>query len=484
MTSILIDQCQVAPPPGGVTELTLPLTYFDHMWFIFNYMRRILFYKLSISKLDFVQNIIPSLKHSLSLALKHYTPLAGNIACPLDNTSGYPELRYVMGDSVSVTFSESDMDFDYLIGDHPRIAKDFYHFVPNKLEKRPKDASGVQLVPLLAIQVTLFPNIDISIGLSNPHAACDGNTMVKFIRTWVLLNKFDKNEECLTNEFIPFYDRSIIKDPYGQGRTIWDEMKQNMPEIGDMIVIPPLDQVRGTFIIRRDDIVKLKNLILIRRPNLSHVTSFTITCAWTCLIKSKSAIEEGMIDENVMEIFGCVAHCRSRLNPPLPQTYFGNCLVTIIAKAISRGDLVGKEGFNIAVEVIGEAIKKQMKDEELILNCDWYREFCVVDTKRTLSVSGSPKLNYYDVDFGWGKPKKVEFISIDSSDGVSMSISKYKDSDGDLEVGLSLPKTRMSAFAIIFTHGLSFCKNVSGSFENNFFNLCFCSSLIIPSVQL
>lgn len=53
-------------------------------------------------------------------------------------------------------------------------------------------------------------------------------------------------------------------------------------------------------------------------------------------------------------------------------------------------------------------------------------------------------------------PKKVEFISIDSSDGVSMSISKYKDSDGDLEVGLSLPKTRMSAFAIIFTHGLSF----------------------------
>ncbi|PHT35743.1 hypothetical protein CQW23_23443 [Capsicum baccatum] len=25
----LIEQCQVAPPPGGVPELTLPLTYFD-----------------------------------------------------------------------------------------------------------------------------------------------------------------------------------------------------------------------------------------------------------------------------------------------------------------------------------------------------------------------------------------------------------------------------------------------------------------------
>jgi len=62
----------------------------------------------------------------------------------------------------------------------------------------------------------------------------------------------------------------------------------------------------------------------------------------------------------------------------------------------------------------------------------------------------------YDVDFVWGRPEKIEIISIDNSSGISMSISKYKDSDGDLEVGLSLPKIRMSAFAAIFDHGLSF----------------------------
>ncbi|KAG5579232.1 hypothetical protein H5410_049859 [Solanum commersonii] len=455
MTSLLIEQCQVAPPPhGSVTELTLPLTYFDHRWFSFGYMRRILFYKLPISKLDFVQTIIPTLKHSLSLTLKHYTPLAGNIAHPL-NSSGYPELRYVAGDSVSVTFTETDMDFNHLIGNHHRNAKDFYPFIPQLAQ--PKDAPGVKLVPILAIQVTLFPNLGISVGFSNHHVACDGNTIVKFIRTWGLHNKFGGDEQCLENEFIPFYDRSVIKDPYEQGTIIWDEMKQNMPEIGDIIVTPPLDRVRGTFIIERDNIVKLKNLILSRRPNLSYVTSFTITCAyiWTCLIKSKFAIEEEMIDENVMEIFGCVADCRSRLNPPLPQSYFGNCLVTIASKA-SRVDLVGKEGFIIAVEVIGEAIKKQMKDEELILNCSWYREFCAANMKQTVTIAGSPKFNLYDVDFGWGRPEKIEFISIDNSSGISMSISKYKDSDGDLEVGLSLPKIRMSAFAAIFDHGLNF----------------------------
>nr|XP_025883531.1 malonyl-coenzyme:anthocyanin 5-O-glucoside-6'''-O-malonyltransferase [Solanum lycopersicum] len=450
----VIEQCQVAPPPGGATEVILPLTYFDHVWLGFRRMRRILFYKLSISKPDFVQNIIPPLKNSLSLTLKHYTPLVGNIACPL-NSSGYPELCYVTGDSVSDTFTETDMDFNHLIGNHPRNANDFYPFIPQLAQ--PKDAPGFKLVPVLAIQVTLFPNLGISIGFSNHHVACDGNIIVKFIRTWGLLNKLRGDEQCLANELIPFYDRSVIKDPYKQGTIIWDEMKQNMPEIGDIIVIPPLDRVRGTFIMERNNIVKLKNLILSRRPNLSYVTSFTITCAyiWTCLIKSKFAIEDEMIDEDVMEIFGCVADCRSRLNPPLPQSYFGNCLVTIASKA-SRVELVGKEGFITAVEVIGEAIKSQMKDVELILNCSWYREFCGINMKHTLSVSGSPKFNLYEVDFGWGRPEKIEIISIDNSSGISMSISKYKDSHGDLEVGLSLPKTRMNAFVAIFNHGLSF----------------------------
>ncbi|XP_059301404.1 phenolic glucoside malonyltransferase 1-like [Lycium ferocissimum] len=449
----VIEQYQVAPPPGGAAELTLPLTYFDHMWFSFGRMRRILFYKFPISKPDFVQTIIPTLKDSLSLVLKHYIPLAGNIVCPLDS-SGYPELRYVMGDSVSVTFSETDMDFNYLIGNNPRNAKDFYHFVPQLAKS--KHAPGFQLAPVLAIQVTLFPNQGISIGSIHHHAAGDGATMVNFIRAWGLLNKFGGDEQFLGNELIPIYDRSLIKDPHEQGIAIWDEiLKKYKPEMHDINMIP-LDKVRGTFIIGRDNITKLKNLILSRRPSQAHVTSFTITCAyvWTCLIKSETAIQEE-IDENVLEFFGFVADCRSRLNPPLPRSYFGNCLVTLITKA-SRLDLVGKEGFTIAAELIGETIQNRMKDEEYILTGEWFKEFCTIDLNRSLSIAGSLKFDLYVVDFGWGRPEKVEFISIDGATGISMSLSKSKESDGDLEVGLSLSETRMSAFAAIFTHGLSF----------------------------
>ncbi|OIT39988.1 malonyl-coenzyme:anthocyanin 5-o-glucoside-6'''-o-malonyltransferase [Nicotiana attenuata] len=386
-------------------------------------MRRILFYKFPISKTTFVQTIIPSLKDSLSLTLKHYISLAGNVVCPPD-LSGYPELRYRTGDSVSVTFSESDMDFNFLVGNNPRNTKDFYHFIPQLAE--PKDAPGVQLAPILAIQVTLFPNHGISIGSTHHHVAGDGAS----------------------------FAGSVIKDPHGVRMSIWDEMKKYKLEMCD-IVTPP-DKVRATFIVARDDIVKLKNIILSKRPSLTHVTSFTVTCAyvWTCLIKSEAAIGEE-IDENEMELFLCAADCRARLDPPLPPTYFGNCIVPYIVKT-SHANVAGKEGFIIAAELIGENIKKKMKDEESILNGECLKELKTTNWNRTVSVAGSPKLDFYAADFGWGRPEKLEFVSIDNGDGVSMSLSKSKDSDEDLEIGLSLSKTRMNAFAAIFTHGLNF----------------------------
>ncbi|OIT30204.1 malonyl-coenzyme:anthocyanin 5-o-glucoside-6'''-o-malonyltransferase [Nicotiana attenuata] len=377
----VIEQCHVGPPPGSAAELTLPLTYFDYVWLSFHRMRRILFYKFPVSKSNFVQTIAPNLKDSLSLALKHYIPLAGNVVCPL-TSSGYPELRCVTGDSISVTFSETDIHFNCLIGNDLRNAKDFYHFVPQLAG--PRHGSRVQLAPVLAIEVTLFPNHIISIGFTNYHVVGDGATIVGFVRAWALLNKFGRDEQLLANEFTPFYDRSVIKDPHGQAMSIWDEMKKNKLDMRD--IVTPSDKVRGTFTITQDDIGKFKNLLLSRRPNLTHVTSFTVTCAyiWTCLIKSEAAIGEE-IDENGVEFFVFAADWRARFNPPLPPTYFGNCVLAYIART-KHGDLAEKEGFIIAVELIGETIKKKMKDEESILNGEFSKELNTVDWNRTVSV--------------------------------------------------------------------------------------------------
>lgn len=138
----VIEQCQVVSPPRYASEVTFQLTCFDHTWLAFGCTQQILFYNH-----HFVQIIVPSLKHSFSLALKHYTILSGNLVSPLINSSGYPELRYKTGDFVFVTFSETTAtDFNYLISNHPRYAKDFYPFIPQLAE--PKNAPGVQLVSI------------------------------------------------------------------------------------------------------------------------------------------------------------------------------------------------------------------------------------------------------------------------------------------------------------------------------------------------
>ncbi|KAG8391695.1 hypothetical protein BUALT_Bualt01G0214000 [Buddleja alternifolia] len=82
--------------------------------------------------------------------------MAGNLYYPLLD-SGMPEIRYVRGDSVSVTIAEASeaSDFKYLTGNRAREANGFYHFVPELPE--PKTESGFIIIPALAIQVTLFP---------------------------------------------------------------------------------------------------------------------------------------------------------------------------------------------------------------------------------------------------------------------------------------------------------------------------------------
>ncbi|KAH0751658.1 hypothetical protein KY285_004806 [Solanum tuberosum] len=291
---------------------------------------------------------------------------------------------------------------DMVCNDHPRNAKDIYHFVPPLTE--PKDVLGVQFAPVLAIQVTLFPNHGISICFVTHHIVGDESTIVGFIKSWASLNKYGGNDEFM---MIPFYDRSIVKEPYGLKGLQWDDMKKHKSSADHVILTPP------------DNIVR------------------------------EDTDTDIIIDDNVMEYFSCTVDYRARFDPPLPSSYFGNCIVWYIVKT-RHVDLVGNEGFIIAAESIGETIHKRNKDKEYVLSGEWLDEDDHLF--KFLSVAGSPKFDLYATDFGWGRPEKWEFVSLQT--GILMTLGKSKDSNGDLEIGLSLPKTQMNAFATIFTHGL------------------------------
>ncbi|KAH6780572.1 hypothetical protein C2S52_011809 [Perilla frutescens var. hirtella] len=446
MAATVLDRCQIQPSPDTVSELTLPLLHFDITWLYFHPIQRLLFFHLHCSKRHFLEAIVPELKKSLLITLNHFLPLAGNIVHPIK--SGRPFSRFVIGDSVSLTIAECNKDFKHLTGNHPRLSDEFYDFVPNLPPA--KSAPDAVILPVLALQATLFPDHGVCLGFTNHHAIGDASTVVRFINAWASVNRFGGDAKLIDDKSLPFYDRTSVEDADGLDHKYWEIVKRTRAVEQRRFSFFPFNKVRATFLIRRDDVETLKAYVMRRRPEM-HVTAFTMTCAlvWACLVRA----EAGTVPDDEPEYFCFAADCRGRLNTPLPATYFGNCLAFVKAES-THGLLKGKEGFLVAAESIGEAIQKTVYNEKGILYGaeKWPAEFRKLIGKRLFGVSGSPRFDLYDADYGWGRPRKFESASIDRD--TSMSLCKSRDFDGGLEFTLSRPKRILDAFAAVFTEAI------------------------------
>ncbi|KAL2496912.1 Phenolic glucoside malonyltransferase 2 [Forsythia ovata] len=443
-----LEHCEILPPPAEVTELSLPLTFLDIPWLYFHPIQRLLFYEFPCSKPYFLETIVPNLKESLSLTLKRYIPLASNIFYPSSNEK--PVFRYMVGDSVSLTIAESSDDFNNLTANYARDADQFYPFVPQL--PPPKEEAEYKTIPVLCLQVTLFPNSGVSIGFTNHHSIGDASSIVSFIKSWASINKFSGDSHLIEAKSLPLFDRSVIKDPRGIADVYWNQLK-NFPLQFPSLHLPT-NKVRATYILHQADIKKLKDSVSARKPDLVEPSSFVVTTAyvWTCWVKSGPASGEE-VDADVLEYFGFAVDCRTRMNPPVPANYFGNCIGAAVVKR-KHEELMENEGFFIAAEAIAEIIRIKVnnKDEMRKAAENLLASYAELMGNRMLSVAGSPKFDLYEADYGWGRPKKLESVSIDGDD--SISLCKSRDSEGGLEIGLSLPNNKMDAFSAIFASGL------------------------------
>ncbi|KAL0308774.1 UNVERIFIED_CONTAM: Malonyl-coenzyme:anthocyanin 5-O-glucoside-6'''-O-malonyltransferase [Sesamum radiatum] len=421
MATSVLETCRVPAPPGATADLSVPLTFLDIAWLHFHPIRRLLFYDYPCSKPYFLETVAPKLKESLSLTLRHYLPVAGDLIFPL-NSEKKPEIQYVAGDSaVSLTIAESGSDFDHLTAYHARDADQFYEFVP-EIDPVTDESE---------YQKGLFKHGLRSAKLGGDH-----------------------EQDFLTKhaESLPILDRSVINDPLGIDTIFWKVIRE-VPLKSSSFPLPT-GRVRATYILRQADIKKLKDLVLAKKPGLLQVSSFIVTAAyvWTCFVKSEGQVD----DDDVLEFFIFAADIRARIDPPVPANYFGNCLGYGAAK-IEHEQLVGEEGFVMAAEAIAEQIKNRLNNKEQVLKGaeNWLSEVKKMFGVRAMGVSGSPKFDLSSADFGWGRARKLEVVSIDGEKH-SMSLCKSRDSEGGLEVGMSLPKPRMEAFAAIFEDGLKF----------------------------
>ncbi|XP_057738557.1 phenolic glucoside malonyltransferase 1-like [Arachis stenosperma] len=437
---------KVAPPQGTTTTTTttLPLTFFDLLWLRLPSTERLYFYEFPNPTSSFFDSLLPNLKHSLQLTLQHFFPLAGNITWP--QHSLIPTITYVPGqDSVPLVVSESNEDFNHLCSNLCQVSK-FQQLVP-RLSISDHRAS------LLALQVTVFPNSGFCIGITTHHAAFDGNCSTMFMKAWAYTCSQISHTPSMSlpENLTPFFDRSAVKDPkriaelFAKTWLNFGGENNRSLKILETATESRTDVVKGVFELKTSQIQKLKKHA--KSSNLeTKVSTFAVTSAYLlhCLVKAEQA-------ESKKVAFLFNVDCRSRLEPPLGPTYFGNC-VAIPLISVEKERIEGSDGFINALKMITEVLYDLENNDNGVLNgAENYMlmvQSVVGEGSRLYSPSGSPWFGVYGVDFGFGKPTRVDVASVNKT--ASFSLSEGRNVDGGIEIGLALTQNHMETFAALF----------------------------------
>lgn len=115
--------------------------------------------------------------------------------------------------------------------------------------------------------------------------------------------------------------------------------------------------------------------------------------------------------------------------------------------------LLGEDGVAMAAKVIGEAIDGlRHADLKAAQDLIFGRAPSPTSLDKVFTIAGSPRFEFYKVDFGWGRPRKVEAISIDRTGAFSLSDSG--DGTSVVEIGWAPKKDKVAGFASMFASGL------------------------------
>ncbi|KAL6638620.1 hypothetical protein ACP70R_023731 [Stipagrostis hirtigluma subsp. patula] len=427
-----------APPPP---ESSLPLTYFDIFWLHSPPVERVFFYRLAPDA-D-VDAIVSNLRESLSRAVRAFYPLAGHLRLTPGTTNRY-ELYYRPGDGVAFTVAEcDDADIDSLATDDPKEVAKIAPLVP------PLPEGGA----VLALQATLLSaRRGLALGVAVHHAACDGAASTHFLHTWA--SAATCRDDGAQAPPPPVIDRSLLPDPRGL-YDIFCEAKPSTEEM-EFVKMSP-DQLLATFTLSKDDLQCVKDAVAgeaarrgVAPPRCSSLVA-TFGFVWWCYQRAKE--EAGHGDEQPTCLLFPVDH-RSRMKPPLPEKYLGNCVGPAFGLA-PKGELAaaGAGGLFSACAAVAAAIDEAVSGIGTPSVDAWMERIREVGAMGTLSVAGSPRFGVYGLDFGFGRPAKVDIVSVAKTGAVG--VAERRSGGGGMEVGVSLQPAGMDRFRKCFADAIA-----------------------------
>ncbi|XP_071684007.1 phenolic glucoside malonyltransferase 1-like [Lolium perenne] len=432
--SVLESAVAAPSPPAPETACSLPLNFFDVFCLNSPPVERVFFYRLTPGTGDDITTILSNLKSSLSKALGVFYPLADRLRLTPGTDDRY-ELHYQPGDGVTFTVAEYDGDVDELAEDETRRE------VAKILPLVPPLQVGVG--PVLTVQATVLRGgRGLAVSLALHHAACDGASSTRFLHTWAAAAGTGTGAPPAT-----VMDRTLVDDPSG-GRPLYKLRSTDEMEYVKMAD----DQLVATFTLSKEDVQRVKDAVGAAagaRP--PRCTSLVATFGFIWL--SYQRAKDDAASNGGETYFSCPIDQRSRMKPdPIPDEYFGNC-VGAAMQAAPKNQLAaaGSDGLLAACTAVAAAIERAVRElgspEKMALWVERIRE-ARASGGGVLSVAESPRFRVYDVDFGFGRPAKVEIVSVARTG--AMAVAESRQSSGGMEVGMSLPPAGMQRFQTCF----------------------------------
>ncbi|CAL5068716.1 unnamed protein product [Urochloa decumbens] len=371
------------------------------------------------------------MRRALAEALMPFYPMAGRLARDED------ERLEIDCNGEGVLFVEADA---------PDTAVDDYgDFAPteefNRLIPAVDYTDDISTFPFVVLQVTYFKCGGVSLGVSIYHNVADGMSSLHFINSW--------SDLCRGTQIsvMPFIDHTLLRacdPPIPSFQHVEYQpapaMLSSMPQAFASKSVPPA--AVGIFKLTLADLTRLRSQ-LPAGECAPRFSTYVILAAhvWRCV-----SLAYGLPPKQSTKLY-CATDGRQRLQPRLPDGYFGNVIFT--ATPLAEAGKV-TSGLADGAAVIQGALDRMDNDYcrsvlnylGMQLNLAAMLPGDHIFQCPNLGLSSWTRLPIYDADFGWGRPV---FMGPITCEGLGFVLPSAN-GDGSLSIVISLQAEHMEKF--------------------------------------
>lgn len=367
---------------------------------------------------------IQHLKTSLSRTLDFFPPLCGCLATinHQNNTASF----FINCNNAGALFIHSRADGVTIsdINDSTYVPRDVVDsFFPLNGVKNFQGTSE----PLLAVQVTELVD-GVFIGCTINHTVADGTSFWHFFNSWSEISHgLDRASKppVLQRWFLDGTNLPIsIPFPNDHNKVLLDEV---------MDIDPPSLKER-VFHFSKEQIAQLKAKANAEIDSNRSISSLQAVLAhlWRSIIRCSDTHPDQ--ESSYRLLIGA----RPRLNPPLPQEYFG-IAVQAGTVTMNAGELL-ERGLGFVAREMNKMVALHTEEKIRSFLESWAKEPKLLTegnmASKALVTSSSPRFNVYGNDFGWGRPVAVRSGAGNKSHGKITVFSGVEEGSIDIETCL------------------------------------------------